>query len=185
MQELNSLKNHLLIAMPQLEDSWFAGTVTYLCEHNTDGAMGLVLNKTLPVHFDEICEQLDIPRVTGIDPDIYAGGPVSPEHGFILHRQQGNWGGTLNVTEQTHLTSSKDILKAIAAGSGPRHFRLALGYAGWDAGQLEAELLANSWLTVEATPELLFDTAPEQIYHAALQLLGVSPEFLSSDAGHA
>lgn len=185
MQELNSLKNHLLIAMPQLGDSWFAGTVTYLCEHNADGAMGLVLNKTLPVHFSDICEQLDIPRMTGIDPEIHAGGPVSPEHGFILHRQQGNWGGTLNVTEQTHLTSSKDILKAIAAGSGPRHFRLALGYAGWDAGQLEAELLTNSWLTVEATPELLFDTAPERMYHAALQRLGVSPEFLSSDAGHA
>ena len=185
MQQLNSLKNHLLIAMPQLEDSWFAGTVTYLCEHNADGAMGIVLNKPLPVTFHEICEQLEITRLAGIDPEIYAGGPVSQEHGFILHRQQGNWGATLNVTEQAHLTSSKDILKAIAAGSGPQDFRLTLGYAGWDAQQLDEEILANSWLTIEATEHLLFEVPHDELYQAALSQLGVSAEFLSSDAGHA
>ncbi len=185
MEHLKSLKNHLLIAMPQLEDSWFGGTVTYLCEHNDDGAMGIVLNKKMPVTFDEICEQLGIPRLPGISPEILSGGPVSPENGFILHRQQGDWGATLNVTEQAHLTSSKDILKAIAAGSGPKDFHLALGYAGWDSSQLDEEIRSNSWLTVAATEALLFDTPTEDIYTAALALLGISPEFLSGDAGHA
>ena len=185
MQQLNSLKHHLLIAMPQLGDDWFAGTVTYLCEHTDEGAMGIVLNKPLAVTFDEICEQLEIPRLPGIEPQILAGGPVSPEAGFILHCQQGNWGSTLNITEQTHLTSSKDILKAIAAGSGPRDYRMALGYAGWDADQLDAEIRTNSWLTLEASQDLLFGTHPEDLYNAALARLGISAEFLSSDAGHA
>lgn len=185
MQQLHSLKHQLLIAMPQMEESWFAGTVTYLCEHNSDGAMGLVLNKALPLHFSDICEQLDIPRVTGVDPVILAGGPVSLETGFILHQEQGHWRSTLNITEQSHLTSSKDIVHAIAAGSGPRHFRMALGYAGWDKQQLDEELKANAWLTVEATPELLFHTPISELYDAALAQLGISAEFLSSDAGHA
>lgn len=185
MQPINSLKNHLLIAMPSLDDSFFAKTVTYLCEHSEEGAMGIVLNRTVPVHLSDICEQLEIPRLANIDPAIYAGGPVSQEHGFILHREQGNWSSTLNITEQTHLTSSKDILTAIASDSGPKHFKLALGYAGWDANQLEQEILANSWLTVEATPELLFETDNADLYTAALAQLGISAEFLSSDAGHA
>jgi putative transcriptional regulator len=185
MQQLQSLKNHLLIAMPQLGDSWFEGTVTYLCEHNEEGAMGLVLNKPLKVSLDDICQQLDIDRLPGIDPAILAGGPVSREHGFILHRQQGQWDSTLNVEEEAHLTSSKDILKAIAAGDGPRNYRMALGYAGWDAQQLDEELKQNSWLTVEASSELLFATQPEDLYRSALNQLGISPEFLSSDAGHA
>lgn len=185
MQQLDSLKNHLLIAMPQLDDSWFEGTVTYLCEHNEEGAMGLVLNKPVKVSLDEICQQLEIERVPGVDPAILAGGPVSLEHGFILHRQQGNWDSTLNINEQTHLTSSKDILKAIAAGEGPKDYRMALGYAGWDAQQLDDELKANSWLTVEASNELLFDTLPKDLYRSALKQLGISPEFLSADAGHA
>ena len=185
MQQLNSLKNHLLIAMPQLEDSWFEGTVTYLCEHNEDGAMGLVLNKPLTVTLDDICQQLDIPRLAGIDPAILAGGPVSLEHGFILHRQQGQWDSTLNVDEEAHLTSSKDILKAIAAGDGPKDYRMTLGYAGWDAQQLDEELKQNSWLTVEASPELLFETEAKDLYRNALKKLGISPEFLSSDTGHA
>ncbi|MAK90416.1 MAG: YqgE/AlgH family protein [Oleibacter sp.] len=185
MQQLQSLRNHLLIAMPQLEDSWFGGTVTYLCEHSEDGAMGIVLNKTMPVTFDEICEQLDIPRLPGVSPEILSGGPVSTENGFILHRQQGHWSSTLSVTEQCHLTTSKDILKAIAAGDGPRHFHLALGYAGWDADQLDEEIRDNSWLTVEATDEILFDTPIDKIYSKALAALGISAEFLSGDAGHA
>lgn len=185
MQQLDSLKNHLLIAMPQLDDSWFEGTVTYLCEHNEEGAMGLVLNKPVKVSLDEICQQLEIERVPGVDPTILAGGPVSLEHGFLLHRQQGNWDSTLNINEQTHLTSSKDILKAIAAGEGPKDYRMALGYAGWDAQQLDDELKSNSWLTVEASNELLFDTLPKDLYRSALKKLGISPEFLSADAGHA
>jgi len=185
MEQLKSLKHHLLIAMPQLEDSWFGGTVTYLVEHNEDGAMGIVLNRKMPVTFDEICEQLDIPRLPGVSPEILSGGPVSPENGFILHRQQGHWTSTLNVTELSHLTTSKDILKAIAAGDGPKDFHLSLGYAGWDAKQLDEEIRSNSWLTVEATDEILFDTPMEDIYNKSLAALGISAEFLSGDAGHA
>lgn len=185
MEQIKSLKNHLLIAMPQMDDPWFAGSVTYLCEHNADGAMGIVLNKLMPVVFHDICEQLEIPRLPLIEPPIYAGGPVSQENGFILHRQQGNWGSTLNITERAHLTTSKDILRAIAAGDGPKDYRLALGYAGWEAEQLNDEILANSWLTVEATDALLFETPMDDIYDSALSLLGISAEFLSTDAGHA
>lgn len=185
MQTLQSLKNQLLLAMPSLEGSYFAGSVIYLCEHNQEGAMGLVLNRTLPITFDHICEQLELPLLTGILPDVLAGGPVSLEHGFVLHREQGNWGGTLHVTEDAHLTSSKDILRAIASGGGPRHYRVALGYSGWSAGQLEDELRSNSWLTVEANADLVFETTPDELYAKALAKLGVSLEFLSGDAGHA
>lgn len=185
MEQLKSLRNHLLIAMPQLHDSWFAGTVTYLCEHNEEGAMGLVLNRPLPVTFDDICDQLEIPLLMGIHPQIYNGGPVSPEHGFILHQEQGSWNATLNITEQVHLTSSRDILASIASACGPRHYRLALGYAGWSEGQLDKEILENSWLTVPADADLLFNTDADKLYQTALQRLGVSLEFLSSHSGHA
>jgi putative transcriptional regulator len=185
MEQLHSLRNHLLIAMPQLRESWFEGTVTYLCEHNDEGAMGLVLNKELPLGFAEVCEQLEIPLLAGVNPTVLNGGPVSPEQGFILHQEQGNWNATLNITEQTHLSSSSDVLRAIAAASGPRHFRLALGYAGWSAGQLEQELLDNAWLTVPADTELLFQTPVEHLYQAALGRLGVKADYLSNLSGHA
>ena len=185
MKELSSLKNHLLIAMPALSDSWFAGSVTYLCEHSPEGAMGIVLTKPLDFTFADICEQLTIERLEHIHPLILDGGPVSQEQGFILHREQGNWGSTMSVTEQTHLTSSKDILRAIASGRGPHDYRLALGYAGWSAGQLDQELLDNAWLTLEATPDLLFGQDYRDLYDIALAKLGISPEFLSGEAGHA
>ena len=185
MEHLHSLRNHLLIAMPQLRDSWFEGTVTYLCEHNEEGAMGLVLNRDLPVTFEEVCEQLDITLLSGVNPAVMNGGPVSPEQGFILHQEQGIWGATLSVNEQVHLSSSRDILAAIAAANGPRHYRLALGYAGWSGGQLDREILENSWLTVPADTELLFNTPPEQLYKAALARLGISSSALNSFSGHA
>ena len=185
MKEIKSLRNHLLIAMPQLEDTWFAGTVTYMCEHNQDGAMGVVLNRPLDLDFAEVCDQLEIPRLPSVNAEILCGGPVSQENGFILHREQGNWESTLNVTEQAHLTSSKDILEAIATGAGPRHYLLGLGYAGWSAQQLDKELRENSWITLEATPELIFGTDIHDLYNIALSTLGISAEFLSSDAGHA
>lgn len=185
MLQLNNLKHHLLIAMPHLDGSWFGQTVTYICEHNEEGAMGIVLNKPLPIHFSDICDQLEIPRLSNNNPRVFAGGPVSPENGFILHKQQGHWGSTLNVTEQTHLTTSKDILNAIASDTGPQDFRLALGYAGWDSEQLTQELRDNAWLLLEADNDLLFHTEPEQLYQAALARLGISPEFLSSATGNA
>ncbi len=185
MKELNSLRNHLLIAMPAMADSWFASTVTYLCEHNDDGAMGIVLNKPLDIGFADICLQLDIDRLEHIRPTIFTGGPVSQEQGFILHREPGDWSSTMAVTESVQLTSSKDILRAMAQGRGPHDYLLALGYAGWSPGQLDQELRDNTWLTLEATPDLLFGQDYRDLYDIALSKLGISAEFLSSDAGHA
>ena len=185
MLELNSLRNHLLIAMPGLDGSWFGGTVTYLCEHNADGAMGLVLNKPSSIEFSDICEQLDIDRRSHIAPTILQGGPVSPEQGFILHEETGDWGATMNITERAHLTSSQDILRAIAQGTGPQNYSLGLGYAGWSTGQLDEELRENAWLTLEATPDLLFRLDQRDLYDVALSKLGVSAEFLSDESGHA
>jgi putative transcriptional regulator len=185
MQQLNTLRHQLLIAMPGLHQDWFAGSVVYLCEHGDDGAMGLVLNRVMPVTFHDICEQLEIERQPGVQPAVLCGGPVSPETGFILHREPGNWTSTLSIGQHCHLTSSKDILRAIADGTGPESFHLALGYAGWDAEQLERELRDNAWLTVEADDELLFRTPTQVLYDRALQRLGISAEFLSQEAGHA
>jgi len=185
MLELNSLRNHLLIAMPALEGSWFGGTVIYLCEHNQEGAMGLVLNKPSGFEFSDICEQLDIEQRDHIHPLIMQGGPVSPEQGFILHQETGDWGATMHITETAHLTSSKDILRAIAQGTGPQNYVLGLGYAGWSEGQLDDELRENSWLTLEATNELLFGLDHRDIYDVALSKLGISAEFLSDEAGQA
>lgn len=185
MQHINNLKHHLLIAMPQLNDSWFDGAVIYLCEYNDEGAMGLVLNHPLDVPFSDICEQLSLPCLPSVNPPILAGGPVSQEHGFILHRELGQWQSSLSIDPDAHLTSSKDVLEAIAAGSGPRYYRIALGYSGWTAGQLDEELRNNSWLTLEATPELIYETHPDELYAQALAELGVSIEFLSADSGRA
>lgn len=185
MQQIHNLKHHLLIAMPQLKDSWFAGSVVYLCEYSDEGAMGLILNHSLDVSFKEICEQLDLPQLPAVNPDVLAGGPVRQEHGFILHREIGSWKSTLAIDEDVQLTSSKDILQAIAIGSGPRYYRIALGYAGWDKGQLDKELQDNAWLTVAASPELLFETPAAELYTKALAKLGVSIEFLSAEAGNA
>lgn len=185
MQQANDLKHHLLIAMPSLKDSLFESTVIYLCEHNEDGAMGLVLNRKLPVEFYDICEQLQIPYKLSANPIVLDGGPVSPEHGFILHRQTGSWNSTFSVDAEAHLTSSKDILKAIANGTGPQDYIIALGYAGWDKAQLENELSSNAWLTTEANSELLFETPIDELYQAALAKIGVSVEFLSSQTGRA
>lgn len=185
MKQLNSLRNHLLIAMPSLDDSWFGGSVTYLVEHSSDGAMGLVLNKPTSFTFADVCEQLDIERREHISPLMMNGGPVSQEQGFILHREAGDWGATMNITEESHLTSSKDILTAIARGTGPQNYRLGLGYAGWSAGQLDEELRENAWLTLEATPDILFGLDYRDLYDVALSKLGVSAEFLSGEIGHA
>lgn len=185
MISADNLKHHCLIAMPSLKDSGFANTVVYLCEQNEDGAMGIVLNRKMPVDFDDICAQLKIPCLDMIDPEVLAGGPVKKENGFILHKELGLWDSTLEITDDIHLTTSKDILSAIASGTGPCHYKLALGYAGWDSEQLEQELKDNSWLVLPADEALLFDTPREQLYQTALARLGVSLEFLSAQAGRA
>jgi putative transcriptional regulator len=185
IQAFGSLKNHFLIAMPTLKDPSFEHSVTYICNHDGDGAMGIVLNNPTELNLHEVLEQLDIDGDRGLDHSVLLGGPVHQDHGFILHTDQGTWLSTLSVTDDIHVSTSKDILTSLAKGEGPSHYKVALGYAGWDAGQLEQELLDNAWLTVKATEDVIFNTPVDKIYQAALKLLGVDESFLSSDAGHA
>ncbi|MDX1453478.1 MAG: YqgE/AlgH family protein, partial [Oleiphilaceae bacterium] len=152
-----NLQNHFLIAMPQLLDPNFSGTITYLCEHNEHGAMGIVINRPTELSLQDILEQLEIPLKSD-DQILYAGGPVQLERGFVLHTDQREWQSSMNITPQIRLTSSKDILSAIANGEGPEQFLIALGYAGWGAGQLEQELADNAWLTCRANQEVMFNT---------------------------
>lgn len=184
-KEFSSLKDHFLIAMPALKDSYFQHSITYICSHDGNGAMGLIINNPAELNLDEVLEQLNITGDHGHDCPVFLGGPIHQDHGFILHRGRGSWSSTLAVTDDIYVSTSKDILTALAQGTGPNHFKVALGYAGWDAGQLEQELLENSWLTVNASDTVLFNTPESNIYKAALKLLGVDETFLSSEAGHA
>jgi putative transcriptional regulator len=181
----SSLKHHFLIAMPALKDSSFEHSITYICSHDGDGAMGIVLNQATDLNLHEVLDQLEIEGPHGHDHPVLLGGPVHQDHGFILHSEKGDWRSTLSVTDDIHVSTSKDILTSLAQGTGPKKYKVALGYAGWDAGQLEQELLDNSWLTVEASADIIFNTPEDEMYQAALKLLGVDEGFLSSDAGHA
>lgn len=181
----SSLKHHFLIAMPALKDSSFEHSVTYICSHDDEGAMGIVINQPTELDLSEVLEQLDIEGAHGHDRIVLLGGPVHQDHGFILHKDKGDWRSTLSVTDNIHVSTSKDILTSLAQGTGPSDYKVALGYAGWSAGQLEQELIDNSWITVEASEDIIFNTPEDQMYQAALKLLGIDEGFLSADAGHA
>lgn len=186
MQNVN-LTHHFLIAMPSMADPHFAKTLTYVCEHNAEGALGIVLNRPIDLSLQALFEQIEIPlegAALGAQP-VYYGGPVQMERGFVLHQPLGNWQSTLAVGDGIGLTSSRDILQAVGQGDGPAQLHVVLGYAGWGAGQLEQELAQNAWLTVPASPELIFDLPPEQRLAAAMQRLGVNFANLSEEAGHA
>ena len=181
------LTNQFLIAMPALDDPNFAQTVTLVCEHGPQGALGIVINKALPMSLAEVFAQLDLDasrsRLT-LQP-VLRGGPVQTDRGFVLHTPQGRWESSLAFSERVHLTTSRDILDALARGEGPAEAVVALGYAGWSAGQLEDEMAANAWLTVPADERVIFGTPLEDRWQAACRLLGVDLLHLSSDAGHA
>jgi putative transcriptional regulator len=147
--------------------------------------MGIVLNQSTDLDLHEVLEQLEIEGIHGNDQSVLLGGPVHQDHGFILHLEKGDWRSTLSVTDDIHVSTSKDILTSLAQGKGPKQYKVALGYAGWEAGQLEQELLDNSWITVEANADIIFNTPEDEMYQAALKLLGIDEGFLSSDAGHA
>lgn len=183
----SNLTNHFLIAMPQLADPNFFHTVTYICEHNEDGALGIVINRPLELTLGEVLEHMDL---AADDNDataqvVYQGGPVQQERGFVLHEPVTQWDATLPITEHIGVTTSRDILEAIAKGDGPQHSLIALGYAGWGAGQLEQELAQNAWLSGPADKGILFETPHEKRWEAAAALLGVDLNLLSGDAGHA
>lgn len=183
----HSLKNQFLIAMPHMQGSGFASTVTYVCEHDEQGAMGLVINRPIGIALAEIFEQLKIgsdDSPHSLDP-IYAGGPVQTDRGFILHANNRHWDSTINITDQISLTTSKDILASIAQDEGPEECLVALGYAGWGAGQLEREISDNYWLTAPANSDIIFRTPTENRLEAAAELLGINLERLSPLSGHA
>ena len=181
------LTNQFLIAMPGMTDPNFAQSVTLVCEHNAQGALGIVINRPLPLTFGDVFKQLGLDAAHSKvgDEQVLQGGPVQTDRGFVLHTPGSLWDSTLPVSDWLHLTTSRDILDALARGEGPPAALMALGYAGWDAGQLEAEVAQNAWLTVPADERLLFETALEERWEAACGLLGVNLLHLSSDAGHA
>jgi putative transcriptional regulator len=182
-----SLTNHFLIAMPGLKDPNFSRTVTYICEHTEQGAMGIVINRPMDIRLGEVLEQLDIEADAGGvgDAQVYLGGPVQTDRGFVIHTGVTDYDSTLMVTPDIRVTTSRDVLEAIAAGRGPEQRLVALGYAGWSGGQLEEELSANAWLSGPADTDIIFTMSPAERWLAAAQLLGVDLNLLSGEAGHA
>lgn len=190
--ENTNFTGHLLIAMPNLTDPYFTRSVTFICTHNQDGAMGIVINRptdmTFSILFDKI--NLNLQDKTLSERPVLYGGPVQPERGFVLHQQLGDWDSSISIIDDIAVTTSKDILAAVAEGNGPKKLLLSLGYAGWAAGQLEQEIAQNAWLSVkpdnqETLYKVLFDTPHEDQLNAAMALLGFDPAMLSDVAGHA
>jgi len=181
------LTNQLLIAMPTLADPNFNRTVTLICEHTDQGALGIVINRPLGVRLSEIFAQLELKRCNAETSRqiVLHGGPVQQERGFVLHDDARAWDSTLRVCDGISVTTSRDILVAMAKGQGPGHALVALGYAGWAPGQLEREIVENAWLSVTSTPELVFQTPFEDRWEAAAKLIGIDFTRLSSEAGHA
>ena len=186
-----SLANHFLIAMPAMADPNFSRTLTFICEHNADGAIGIIVNRPMDMNLAGLFDRVSIPlddeqigvRFAALP--VYFGGPVQTDRGFVLHRPAGKWQSSLNVSDQIALTSSRDILQSMASAGEPAEVLVSLGYAGWTAGQLEWELSQNAWLTVAADAAIVFDVPAEERLPAAMQLLGIDFANLSEVAGHA
>lgn len=188
--ELN-LSDHFLIAMPNMLDPIFGGAVIYLCEHNASGALGVIINRATDMTMDVLFERLELElEITPSSPafgtkPVMFGGPVQVERGFVLHAPHGDFSSTLKVTDEVALTTSKDVLEAVAVGNGPQRMLMTLGCAGWGAGQLEQEIVQNGWLTVRADPAIIFELPIEERFSAAMKLLGIDPMMLTGEAGHA
>ena len=180
------LKNQFLVAMPSMEDEHFNHTVSLLCEHNDKGAVGLVINRPTDLVLTAMLEQMGLTHdKIGADQPIYWGGPVQPERGFVVHREPGGWESCLQVQDDLYITTSRDILTAIGAGEGPKEYLVTLGYAGWGAGQLEDEIMLNSWLNTPVDSAVLFNLPPRDRWQAATRLLGVDVTQFTGTAGHA
>jgi len=187
MRQLTTLTNQLLIAMPSLRDPNFARGVAFLCQHGGDGAMGILVNRLSEYRLGDVLAQMnlksDLPEVT--DAPVLIGGPVQPERGFVLHEVVGEWESSFKISERICVTTSRDILIAIAEGRGPKRALVALGYSGWTAGQLEQELVENAWLTTAASERILFETPLEERWEAAAGLVGVNMAHMTDYSGHA
>ena len=185
-----NLTNQFLIAMPGMGDDTFAGAVIYLCEHTEQGALGLVINKPIDIKLKRLFEKVELSlEIESLaEQPVFFGGPVQTERGFVLHDRNPDampYSSTLSIPGGLEMTTSKDVLEALSNGHGPKRLLVTLGYTGWAAGQLEDELSRNGWLTVDASPEIIFDTPIEQRYGRAVSLLGFDPAMLSQQAGHA
>lgn len=182
-----NLTNHFLIAMPGMADPYFSKTLTLICEHSDKGAIGLVINKPIDVSLGNLFEQvnIDLQDEALRMETVYFGGPVLVDRGFVLHQPLSDWHSTLKINDDTGLTTSKDILEAMATGNGPGRVLVTLGYAGWAPGQLEDEIKRNGWLSVAANNRIIFDLPAEQRLDAAMALLGLNYGNLSDVAGHA
>lgn len=186
-----NLADHFLIAMPSTLDPIFGGSVVYLCEHNREGALGIIINKSTDLAMDVLMERLDLKSAvlgqaaSAPAKPVMLGGPVQIERGFVLHAPSEQFSSMLKVSDDVALTTSRDILELVAAGRGPQRLLVSLGCSGWSAGQLEEEIARNGWLTVRADPAVIFDVPVEERFAAAIKLLGIDPMMLASEAGHA
>jgi putative transcriptional regulator len=192
MNKESSLTNQLLIAMPGMADPNFSTTVTLICEHNDEGALGIVINRPLALKVSGLFAQLavesdcDTDSASQVaDKPVLAGGPVGIERGFVLHGDSQQYENTVSVSAGIQLTLSRDVIDAMASGDGPEKSLVAIGYAGWEPGQLENEMLSNTWLNVPATPALVFDTPFEDRWDSAARSLGIDIARISPQAGHA
>ncbi|MDW6093918.1 YqgE/AlgH family protein [Vibrio rhizosphaerae] len=186
-----NLTNHFLVAMPGMQDPYFKNSVIYICEHNEEGAMGLMINAPIDITIGTMLKQVDIDpiypqeKTESLESPVFNGGPVSSDRGFILHRPKDYYESSLQMTDELSVTTSKDILAVLGTDAEPSHYLVALGYSGWEAGQLESELAENSWLTIEADPEVIFNTPIHEKWNRAVKKLGITPAQLSTMAGHA
>ncbi|MGZ8191718.1 MAG: YqgE/AlgH family protein [Methylococcaceae bacterium] len=186
MNKPSYLNNQFIIAMPGLADPNFFHTVTYLCQHNQQGALGIVINRSAKMKLGEIFTQMDI-RVTSLaatEAPVFAGGPVQQDRGFVIHTSGGDWNATMAVSDSISLTTSRDVLEAIALGEGPEQYLVALGYAGWGEGQLEKEILDNAWLSTPYGKQVLFDIPIDLRWNAAADQIGIDINKLTTPAGH-
>lgn len=188
MKQMKSLEHNFLISMPSLDDSWFEKAVIYVVEDNEHGTMGLVTNLPHKLNVSDLLDHFNFEAKENfpfLDQAVLMGGPVDMERGFILHKPLGDWKSSMALPDGLAMTVSDDLLEALTRDQGPDDFIVCLGFAGWQPGQLAQELQDNSWLTIPYNDSLLFDTPIESKWEVALGTLGISPEFLTSEAGHA
>ncbi|MEI7996540.1 MAG: YqgE/AlgH family protein [Methylococcaceae bacterium] len=186
MNQFTYLNNQFIIAMPSLADPNFFHTVTYLCQHNQEGALGIVINRSAEMKLGDIFKQMNI-RATSLcatEAPVYSGGPVQQERGFVLHTTGGGWDASMVISDSISLTTSRDVIEAIAVGKGPEQYMVALGYAGWGEGQLEQEILANAWLNTPYSQHVLFDEPINMRWRAAAEQIGIDINQLTTQAGH-
>lgn len=185
---MQSFKNHLLIAMPALDDKYFERSVVYICEHDEQGAMGMIINQPTNIELNELLAQIEIPteskRIKANTP-VFLGGPVSSDRGFVIHSPKSGLKSSLALADDVMVTTSRDILESLGTENAPDHAIICLGYAGWDKGQLESELIDNAWITIPADADFLFNTPTHLKWQKATQSLGFATWQISDNAGHA